>query len=53
MGLDLVAAARRQQRFMATMLEQRGELETKPAIAAAVKEYRKFLELVLVLMTYF
>jgi hypothetical protein len=30
-GLDLVAAARRQQRFMQTMLEQRGELETKPA----------------------
>ena len=44
MAVDLVAAMRRQQGFMRTMLSQRELLETERCIEAAVENYRGFLE---------
>ena len=44
LGLDLVAAMRRQQRFMRGMLADRATFDSEAAIAAAVDEYRAFLD---------
>jgi ubiquitin len=44
LGLDLVAAMRRQQRFMRGMLAVRATFDSEAAIAAAVDEYRAFLD---------
>ena len=44
LGLDLVAAMRRQQSFMRDMLADRTAYDSEAAMAAAVEEYRAFLD---------
>ena len=44
LGLDLVAAMRRQQSFMRDMLADRAAYDSEAAMAAAVEEYRAFLD---------
>ena len=44
LGLDLVAAMRRQQRFMRDMLAVRAAYDSEEAMAAAVDAYRSFLD---------
>lgn len=45
-GFDLVAAVRRQQVFMETILSEHWDVQTMPAITDAVKQYGEFLGLV-------
>ena len=44
LGVDLVAAMRRQARFMRGMLADRAAYDSEAALAAAVGEYRAFLD---------
>ena len=44
LGLDLVAAMRRQARFMRGMLAERAAYDSEATLAAAVGEYRAFLD---------
>jgi hypothetical protein len=44
LGLDLVAAMRRQQSFMRDMLADRAAYDSEVAMGAAVEEYRAFLD---------
>ena len=44
LGLDLVAAMRRQQKFMRAMLAERSRYERTEVVSDAIAEYRDFLE---------
>ena len=44
LGIDLVAAMRRQERFMRGMLADRAAYDSEATMAAAVGEYRAFLD---------